>query len=85
MKEHDWKPPSDVVNGDRGNIWSCRRCGACIAWNGWPGNPIDDPNYEVPPPPMKNSGGGGETRFSPYLENQLRDCDAEIVREIMET
>ena len=86
MKEHDWRPPScHPISGDRVNIWSCRDCGACIVWDGWPDNPIDDPNYEVPPPPMKNSGGGGETTFSPYLDGQFRDCNAEIIRRVMET
>jgi hypothetical protein len=84
VREHDWREPACGADGHRGNIWKCRRCGACIVWNGWPGSPIDDPHYETPPPPTPVSTRPGYfNTFSSYLDGHPRDCDLSLIRQVM--
>jgi hypothetical protein len=78
VREHEWEEPGCDQKGQRGNLWKCRACGAVICWNGWPGDPKDDPHYETPPPP------DGFNVFSSYLSGYPRDCDLALVRMLME-
>jgi hypothetical protein len=67
MTEHDWGPPPG-----NGNIWKCRRCGACTTCDR---DPSTHPNYSTP------SGLG----YSSVLGAVDRDCDMEIVVSVNES
>ena len=76
--EHNWTPPPE-----NGNLWKCQRCGAVICYNGK--DPISDPYYEIPRPTEAYQSGIHMVynRYTSVLSSHARDCDENIVKQIM--